>query len=97
LQLQQVRHLLKNVTRLDNQQVVDWCAAEIARRSPKKPNTTRQRKPDAEKGDEVTGFHFVCEDDAGVTINPDGTFWTGSWVVDVRHARDSKLPGTNAA
>jgi len=27
------------------------------------------------------GFHFVCPNELDVTKNPDGTFWTGIWVV----------------
>jgi hypothetical protein len=45
----------------------------------------RQRKA-ANKGRYVTGFHFVCDADKGVTLNPDGTFWSGIWVVAEVHA-----------
>src|SRR4051794_34298244 len=49
--------------------------AEIARRAPPKKSSSNQR------GLPVRGFHFVCRRDRGVVYNPDGTFWSGSWVV----------------
>jgi hypothetical protein len=86
LSLSEVRRLLENAVRLANLEVVALCEADIARRSPEKPRSKRSNRSPEQVGQNVKGFHFVCEDDAGVTFNPDGTYWTGSWVVDARHA-----------
>src|SRR4051794_8589632 len=54
----------------------------------KKPLRKRKpRQPAPTQGRVVVGFHFVCDRERGVTLNPDGTFWTGTWVVDQVHAR----------
>ena len=57
-------------------------------------NTESEKGGIQAKGGPVIGFHFVCENDRGVKVNPDGTFLTGTWVVDKRHAeRAMKLKG----
>jgi len=45
----------------------------------------------------VVGFHFVCPDERGVTRNPDGTIWTGTWVVDSNHAERGSKNGAYVA
>jgi hypothetical protein len=64
-------------------EIATRCDAELAKRPMKA--APRQRKA-ANNGRYVTGFHFVCDAERGVTINPDGTFWTGVWVGDEVHA-----------
>jgi hypothetical protein len=45
----------------------------------------------------VVGFHFVCPQETGVTHNSDSTVWTGTWVVDARHAERGARIGAYVA
>ncbi|HWO37846.1 MAG TPA: hypothetical protein VNO32_54430 [Candidatus Acidoferrum sp.] len=66
------------ITRANNELVL-LCENELADRAPsKKPRVASQP---SKKGKPVKGFHFICKRDHGVTRNPDGTFWSGTWVV----------------
>lgn len=84
-----------NAIRLGNANVLSLCDAEAAKRSPKRPRTksvgaSRTKLP-------VKGLHFVCPQETGVTQNPDGTIWTGTWVVDARHAKQGARSGAYVA
>ena len=81
----EIQHLRANAIRLKNTDVAALCDAEIAKRAPKKIPNTKKGGRQAKTGP-VVGFHFVCENDRGVTVHPDGTFSTGTWVVDKKHA-----------
>jgi hypothetical protein len=47
--------------------------------------------------DFVHGYHFVCSKDRGVIDNPDGTFWSGSWVVAEEQVKRSLQYGAYLA
>lgn len=42
---------------------------------------SRRQRPTTSNNSPVIGFHFKCEADYEVTMMPDGTFWSGVWVV----------------
>jgi hypothetical protein len=91
LTVDQVKALRENGAKRKAQPTVDLCEADLARR-----NALRTKRPKAfpHIGEVVRGFHFVCPDEKGVTRNPDGTVWTGTWVVDKNHAeRAVKIGG----
>jgi hypothetical protein len=88
-----LKTLRVNALRYEDHQLVALCDAEIARRV-RKPTEASRACRRSGRGRFVIGFHFVCGRDNGVTINPDGTFWTGTWVVDKRHAE--LAPAVNA-
>ena len=75
-----LRELRANAERLNANDLVERCDAELTRRAPapKQRNANPQQRNSIEY---VAEYHFVCERDRGVVFEPDGTFWTGSWVV----------------
>jgi hypothetical protein len=87
LTLPELESLRANASRLASNEIVNLCDAELVTRRPKRTVSQPTRKTRAsDPGRDVVGFHFVCDRDKGVTQNPDGTFWSGTWVVDERHA-----------
>ena len=93
LSLKEIQHLRTNAIRLQNNKVTALCDVEIAKRVPQKKPNIKKGGGQAKTGP-VIGFHFVCGNDRGVTVNPDGTFSTGTWVVNKGHAdRALKLKG----
>ena len=86
LAIGRVQDLRKNALHYGDQALVHRCDADIARRSPAKVRRPIAGQAASRKGRFVSGFHFVCDRKKGVTLNPDGTFWTGAWVVDEAHA-----------
>lgn len=86
LRIESVKILRENARKRGNNEVVDLCDADIARRAPIR-NKSPRVKTTAETHDDqvVVGFHFVCDREKGVTTNPNGTIWTGTWVVDQVH------------
>ena len=49
------------------------------------------------RGQFVSGYHFVCPREKGVTPNGDGTIWTGTWVVEKGNAEKSAKYGAYVA
>jgi hypothetical protein len=93
LSQKELENLRANAIRLQKPEVAALCDAEIARRTPRKMSNASKGRNQPKNGP-VLGFHFVCGNDRGVTINSDGTFSTETWVVDKRHAdRAMKLQG----
>jgi hypothetical protein len=83
-----IKTLRKNAIRLEQNSVLTLCDAELLRRA-----STSEKAPggpklpvESRRGQVVIGFHFVCPQEKGVTRKSDGTFWTGTWVVDQVHA-----------
>ncbi|MFL9499901.1 hypothetical protein ACJMQP_07540 [Rhodopseudomonas palustris] len=74
-----LRTLRQNAIRLDAADLTELCDAALAARVPQRQAANRAYRQ--EVGDIVTEYHFVCRNDRGVTFNPDGSFWTASWVV----------------
>jgi hypothetical protein len=84
LSTKQIKVLRANAAQRGGEEVVRQCDEELARRSPAR-NVMKVR---SSRGDSrpVLGFHFVCPIGKGVKTNPDGSFWTGTWVVDKKLA-----------
>jgi hypothetical protein len=70
----------ENAERKGATDLISMCDTEISRRKPA-TSPRAKRSIEAETGDLVTEYHYVCRNDRGVTFNPDGTFWSASWVV----------------
>jgi hypothetical protein len=85
LTVDQVKVLRDNAAKSKALRTVDLCDADLARRNPRRTQRLKAGKQ-ARFGGVVHGFHFVCPDEKGITRNPDGTVWTGTWVVDKIHA-----------
>ena len=84
---EQVKVVRENAIRHNVVALQELCDAELARRAPKRPRIVRIRDQESDHcGLVVVGFHFVCADEQGVTHNPDGSLWTGTWVVAKEHA-----------
>jgi hypothetical protein len=87
LDLSQLRTLRENAVKLGEQEVTTLCDAELAVRAPAKTKEPKAAvRGSRKKGQSVTEFHFICPRGHGVSRNPDGTFWSGVWVVDQVHA-----------
>jgi hypothetical protein len=93
--LDQIKTLRENALKLNASDIVDLCEAELARRrsakkaKAKMAGTTRDRP--------VLGFHFVCPRETGVKKNQDGTIWSGTWVVQIEHAKRAVTIGSYVA
>jgi hypothetical protein len=98
LSIEGVKNLRENAKKLANNAVVDLCDAEIARRAPTHTKLPRAKAaPESRHAQVVAGFHFVCDKGKGVENNPDGTIWTGTWVVDQLHAERGEKIGAYVA
>jgi hypothetical protein len=87
LSIEQVKTLRENAKKQGSNAVIEMCDAEIGRRTPARNKAPRvSAKSETRDDGVVMGFHFVCDRGKGVTSNPDGTIWTGTWVVDQVHA-----------
>jgi hypothetical protein len=96
LDLTKLKVIRENAERKGAVDLVVMCDAQIAARRP--AATSRQQNPArSEAGDVVTEYHFVCRDDRGVTFNPDGTFWSTSWVVSEEVIKKSLRYGAKLA
>ena len=92
LTIPQLQNLRKNAMRTGAIEVAALCDAELAK---KRPGRAAARQRVAASGESyVIGFHLVARADKGVTINPDGTFWSGVWVIARIHAE--RAPRVNA-
>jgi hypothetical protein len=85
LTVDQVKTLRDNAAQRKVQTTVDLCDADLARRR-FPPGRAGNSFKQIHTGEPVQGFHFVCPSEKGITRNPDGTAWTGTWVVDKNHA-----------
>jgi len=84
----EVENLRANAIRLSASELVAKCDEELGRRAPPK-NSPRSGQRPSSSGDVVTGYHFVCANDRGVTPMDDGCFRSGSWVVSEDRVRQS--------
>ncbi|WP_315723166.1 MULTISPECIES: hypothetical protein [unclassified Bradyrhizobium] len=96
LDLARVKIIRDNAQRKGAIELVAMCDAQIAERQPVRPPRARNAA-EAETGDLVIEYHFVCRNDRGVTFNPDGTFWSTSWVVGEDVLRKSLRYGPKLA
>jgi hypothetical protein len=93
LTVDQVKALRENAAKRKAPSTVDLCDADLVRRNPVRTRRLKAFKH-THVAEVVHGFHFVCPDEKGITRNPDGTIWTGTWVVDKDHAeRAVKIGG----
>jgi hypothetical protein len=60
--------------------LVELCEHDLAQRSKKSLRATSIATRHL-ANDVVTGYHFVCERERGVTEAGTGRFWSGSWIV----------------
>ena len=98
LPTQQLESLRNNALWRDAKDVLDLCNEELLHRTPKKSETrSTGASARSKRGKTVIGFHFVCAREKGVTLNPDGTFWSGTWVVDAAHAERAPEVGAYLA
>ena len=77
---------------------IELCELEIATRAAfkkKKHQSVRGLSPRDDVP--VIGFHFVCAREKGVTRNPDGTLWSGTWVVAEKQAEQALKTGAYVA
>jgi hypothetical protein len=92
-----VKSLRDNAIQRGASHVVELCNAELTKRSAANKKSTRVDPQESKHGKTVLGFHFVCPREKGVTTNTDGTFWTGTWVVDKNHAEQGLKHGAYVA
>lgn len=91
LTIAQVKALRENATQRKARGLVDLCDADLRRRNPLRIKRKAFKPPHA--GEVVQGFHFVCPTEKGIARNPDGTIWTGTWVVDKDRAERALRSG----
>jgi hypothetical protein len=77
-----VETIRKNAVRLGAIDLVEMCNRDLESRKPAKRKRTADQHPKRSDTDVVIGYHFVCERDRGVTQVGNGSFWSGSWVVN---------------
>jgi hypothetical protein len=97
LPLDQIKILRANCANKGADNIVVLCDAEILKRTPpRKVSSPKQER--RSNNDTVVGYHFVCRpEEKGVTRNPDGTVWSGTWVVAARRAEKSLQAGAYVA
>jgi hypothetical protein len=94
---QNVDTIRKNASRLGASDLVEMCDRDLESRAPTKSKRSQEAHSKVSSADIVTGYHFVCERDRGVTQLGDGCFWTGSWVVAEDNVRNSLKYGAYVA
>lgn len=98
LALSQLRTLRANASERGAASVMLLCDADLARRALIDKSSPPSARPIERACDYVViGFHFVCANEKGVTRNPDGSVWTGTWVVSELHARRASKIGAYIA
>ena len=71
---EEIKSVRANAIKKQALDVIELCEKELEQREPKKLDRY------------VKEFHVVCPTEKDVVINPDGTFWSGSWVIARVHA-----------
>jgi hypothetical protein len=92
-----VETIRKNAARLGSDDLVDLCDRDLEARPSPKVKQSKKTFPRFSNTDVVTGYHFVCGRDRGVTQASDGKFWSGSWVVAEANAKNSLKYGAYLA
>ena len=94
LPTEQIKDLRANATKKGATSIVELCDTELLRRKPprKEKAVTQDRS-----GQFVSCFHFVCPKEKEITRNPDGTVWSGTWVVSEENAEMSLRYGGKVA
>jgi hypothetical protein len=97
LALPQLKILRDNASKRGVTDIVELCDAEIAARPAVARTTGLRSAATKEEGDIVIEYHFVCRGDKGVTVNNNGTFWSGSWGVSEEVVKTSMKYGARFA
>ncbi|MFC5586630.1 hypothetical protein ACFPOD_16055 [Nitratireductor kimnyeongensis] len=87
-----IRTLLANAERLRREDIAELCSIELEKRSPK-----RTRRVGSVNKGYVAGYHFVCADERGVTVDAPNRFRSKSWVVAEHRVIDSIRHGAYLA
>ena len=97
LTIPELQNLRKNALRTGSHR---GCCALRRRRvgeeEAREGRQARQRRA-ASVGRYVIGFDFVARADKGVTVCPDGTFWSGIWIVAGVHSERAPKVGAYLA
>jgi hypothetical protein len=96
LSLKELEQLRLNAEKRSSSDLVAICDVELGTRV-KPVRSMRRRSPQTSETDVVSGYHFVCQDNRGVEINSDGTFWSGSWIVAEQNVQNSLKYGAYLA
>jgi hypothetical protein len=78
-----------NAVRLGANDLIELCDSELNARVPQKDKRAPRTQALHSEADVVTGYHFVCQRDRGVTAVGNDRFWSGSWVVAEVNVRAS--------
>jgi hypothetical protein len=78
-----------NAVRLGATDLVTMCDEDMRSRAPAQKAPVRTVHSEHSGTDVVTGYHFVCARDRGVSPAELGRFWSGSWVVAEGNVRNS--------
>jgi len=98
LSTEDLKNLRANALRKAGKSIIELCDAEIERRTPARAKVTNVLRSGLSRTDQyVGGYHFVCPAEKGVIRNGDGTFWTGTWVVEKLNAEMSTKHGAYIA
>jgi hypothetical protein len=76
LSVSQLNTMRENARRKGRNDIVEQCTRELEFLA----------AMDSAAGEYVVGIHLKCEQGTNVEDQPDGTFWTGNWVIDEAHA-----------
>jgi hypothetical protein len=90
LSTNQLETFRQNAAKHGRGDIVALCDEELSRRKPARAKTD---SIDNHAGQYVSEFHFVCPKELGITRNPDGTIWSGTWVVAEGHAEKAVTHG----
>jgi hypothetical protein len=91
-----IKSLRENAAKRGEQKIVELCDdVLLERKLPKKARPARETE--SKTGQYVSEFHFVCPGELGVTKNPDGTIWSGTWVVAKENAVAAEKYGSIVA
>jgi hypothetical protein len=82
----QIKSLRENAAKYGRPEIVDLCDEELLRQRPPRLRKGSDGPNEDHRGHYVSEFHFVCPTELGISRNPDGTIWTGTWVVAKEHA-----------
>ncbi len=85
----EIETLRQNAAKRNRQDIVELCSQELARRKPVRAKKVSNSVSLDHRGQYVSEFHFVCQNELGVIRNPDGTIWSGTWVVAEEHAENA--------
>jgi hypothetical protein len=93
----EVQAIRKNAVRLGAGDLVTMCDEDMKSRAPAQKTAAQNAHSERSGNAVVTGYHFVCARDRGVSPAESGRFWSGSWVVAECNVRNSLKYGAYLA